>query len=423
MKFKYEGFNRQAQVVKGEIDAFDAQDAQQQLKQQFIRPRKLTLIKGGASETNTNSISRVTQSGNRSSGFSMEEIFENNKPNLAEFTAFIRQLATMQSSGIPLVQALTLLSEQSENRAFGGVLKAIVQRITEGTGFADALRQYPEIFDKIFVNLVAAGEVSGSLDAILLRMSLYYEKAASLRRRVKSAMTYPIVTLVLVVGVLIGMLLFVVPIFEGMFLSSKKSLPFATQLIVDLSKSFQNHIFFHLSALAATVGLIVYVFRNEEARRALDPFLIEMPVFGKIILKASLARFSRTLGTMLQAGVPFLDALDITARVSGNAVIETAVLKAKESIKEGQGLGATLSQSPIFPKMVVGMVTVGEQTGSLDQMLTKIAEFYEDEVDASVSSLASTIEPLMIIIVGCVVMAFLIPLYLPIFQIGDVIGG
>lgn len=424
MKIKYEGVNRSAQAVSGELEALDVNDAQQILKAQMIRPRKLTILKGGGGSSNTQTQSRVaTQTQSAGASFSFEEMFNSRRPALPQFTAFIRQLATMQGSGIPLVQALTLLADQVENKAFGGVLKVIISKIQEGMNFSAALKQYPDIFDKIFINLIAAGEISGSLDTILLRLSLYYEKEASLKRKIKSAMTYPIITLVLVVAVVIGMLLFVVPVFENMFLSNKKELPAATQIIITLSKEFQNHFFLYFAMLAGAVVFIMYIFKNEEARKSMDPFLLSSPIFGNIILKAGLARFSRTLGTLMQSGVPFLDALDITAKVSGNYSIETSILKAKESIKEGQSLGGILGTNKLFPKMVVGMITVGEQTGQLDQMLNKVAEFYEDEVDAAVGSLTSALEPLMIIIVGAIVMAFLVPLYLPIFKIGDVVGG
>jgi type IV pilus assembly protein PilC len=431
MKFKFEGYDRQAQLIRGELDANSPEEAQSTLRNRMIRPRKLVLVKSASTSSEpNNSYSQASSTSHsskkatiQSSTSSLAGLFDSQKPSLSDFTAFIRQLATMQGAGIPLVQSLTILSDQVENRSFGGVLSSIVARIQEGSSFTDALRNYPEIFDKIFINLVSAGETSGSLEAILLRLSTYYEKAASLRRKIRSAMTYPVVTLVLVIGVLIGMLVFVVPVFENMFASNKKALPWATDMIIRVSKDFKSHFYYYFAAISGTVIFTIYSFKNEQSRRALDPYLLTIPVFGKLMLKASLARFTRTLGTMLQSGVPFLDSLDITARVSGNAVLEDAVLKAKNDIKEGQGLATSMQSSLIFPKMLVGMVNVGEQTGSMDQMLTKVADFYEDEVDATVNALSSILEPLMIITVGIIVLCILIPLYLPVFQMGDVIGG
>jgi type IV pilus assembly protein PilC len=410
MKVKYQGVARAGKRVEGELDVQSVDDAKAQLRNMQIRPLKLVKVnekKAGAS-----------------SGFDLQSLLGNSgKPTLIEFTAFIRQLATMQGAGIPIVQSLSVLAEQSENKAFGSVLNQVRSQIEQGATLADALRKHPKVFDRIFLNLIAAGEISGALDKVLLRLAVYYEKAASLKRKIVSALTYPVLILVIVIVVVIVLLTLVVPTFASMFASSGKPLPAATQVILNLSNFIRSNFLFLGLGFGGVLFGIYYAFTNEGTRRVIDPLLIEIPVFGNLIKKISISRFSRTLATMIQSGVPILDALEITANVAGNYAVEDTVKRVRQSITEGNSIAGPLSKASVFPKMAVSMIAIGEQTGSLEQMLIKIAEFYEDEVDAAVSSLTSILEPLMIVIVGLVVAGVLIPMYLPIFSMGDTLSG
>ena len=404
MKYKYSGVNRSGARLSGEIEAANAADAQKQLRQLQIRPIKLTVVKGPG-------------------GFSLSEFFNNPTPAPMEFTAFIRQLATMQGAGIPIVQALGVLADQAENLAFGKVLKQVQSQIEQGTGLTDALKKHPKVFDRIFLNLVAAGEVSGALDAVLNRLAIFYEKSAQLRRKIKGAMTYPMVIISLVFIVVFILLKFVVPTFAKMFTQGGKELPGPTQLVIDMSNFVGRNWIFIVIGIAGAIYGLIQTWSNEEARKVIDPYMMKIPLFGPLIQKVAIARFSRTLGTMIQSGVPIIDALEITARVAGNYAVEAVIKTTGKSISEGNSIARPLSSSGVFPKMAISMIAIGEQTGSLEQMLTKIAEFYEDEVDAAVGSLTSILEPLMIVIVGLVVAGVLIPMYLPIFKMGDAIGA
>lgn len=412
MIFRYQGYDRSAQKVAGEIEAVSEADARSRLRTQNIRPLKLvgenrTLTASGAS--------------NFIDGLGLG--IGSSKPDVFQFTAFIRQFATMQSAGIPIVQSLSVLSEQVENRGFGKTLDGVKKLIEEGTTFADALRRYPKVFDRIFINLIAAGEMSGSLEQILSRLAHYYEKSSSLRRKVKAALTYPMVILSMVVVVVTVLLIYVVPMFSSMFASNGKALPAATQVVLDISNFVRAHAILLAVGIAGVVGGTIFIFSDENSRRQLDPMLMQIPIIGDLMKKIGIARFARTLGTMIQSGVPILDALDITGKVAGNYAIETAIMRTRQSISTGNSIAGPLEQARIFPRMAISMIAIGEQTGALDQMLNKVAEFYEDEVDNKIGSLTSLLEPLMMIIVGVVVAGVLIPMYLPIFKLGETLSG
>ncbi len=416
MKFKYSGYDRAAKVVNGEFEASNEADARAKLRSLQVRPLKLV-----GSGRSGGGPSAKSKSANIDIGALLGA--NNPRPAIHEFTAFIRQLATMQGAGIPIVQSLGVLAEQVENKNFGKCLFRIQKMIEEGASLTDALRKYPDVFDKIFVNLIAAGEMSGSLEAILNRLSIYYEKVSSLRRKVKSAMTYPILTLVVTVVVIVILMMFVVPTFASMFASSGKALPGPTQLILDISNAFREYWYIVFGGIGAAVYGIIFSFKDESTRRKIDPLLLTLPIFGPLLMKIGIARFARTLGTMIQSGVPILDALEITSKVAGNYAIEGAIDKTRKSISQGNTIAGPLGAANVFPKMAVSMIAIGEQTGALDQMLTKVAEFYEDEVDAAVSSLTSILEPLMIVVVGVIVASVLIPMYLPIFKMGEAMSG
>lgn len=412
MKFRYTGYDNTAKKITGEVEAATEGEARSRLRTMNVRPIALVAtgdkgISGKGMDININ----------------LGAMFSSPVPDLMEFTAFIRQLATMQAAGISIVQSLKVLSEQVDNRGFGDVLSKVQKNIEEGATLTDSLRKHSRVFDRIFINLIAAGEISGSLDKVLQRLAIYYEKSASLRRKIKGAMTYPVLIVVLVVVILGVMLTFVVPTFADMFKQGGKPLPAPTQFLMNLS-DFVRHQWYVIFGGVGAVGYGCYfLFTNEAARRVLDPYLMKVPLFGDLVQKIGIARFSRTFGTMIQSGVPILEALEITSRIAGNYAIEDAINKTRQSITQGNSIAAPLMATNVFPKMAVSMIAIGEQTGALDQMLTKIAEFYEDEVDAKISAMTSILEPLMIVIVGAVVAGILIPMYLPIFQLSDVMSG
>ncbi|HHH31904.1 MAG TPA: type II secretion system F family protein [Polyangiaceae bacterium] len=336
-----------------------------------------------------------------------------------DLVKFIRQFATMIDAGLPLVQCLEILSSQEPNPSFKAALVDIKQTVEQGATFSDALKRHPKIFDDLFVNLVHAGEVGGILDTILNRLAIYIEKNVKLKRQVRGALTYPIAVILILIVVMIVLLTFVIPAFENMFaeFGAKDALPKLTQVVILVSNSFVSYspIF-----ILATIGLVfgmVQIYRNPKGKRAIHKAFLSLPVIGPVMQKIVVARFSRTMGTLLQSGVPILDSIGICAKASGNVVVEEALMYARDRISEGRNLADPLSEMKVFPGMVVQMVAVGEQTGALDQMLAKIADFYEDETDVAVASLTSLLEPLLMVLVGSVVGVVLIAMYLPIFEL------
>jgi type IV pilus assembly protein PilC len=428
MKYKYRGYDWRAKKVYGEIEAPSPAAARNDLRNRNIRAAKLFEVRmptpkkeraqGGASPGGVNS----RDSKEISVRSFLDLLGGNRVPKNMEFTAFIRQLAVMQEAGIPIVQSLAILGDASETKGFGRVLLEIKLKVEEGLAFNEALREYTDVFDRIFVNLVSAGEVSGSLDRILNRLAVYYEKSSGLRRKIIAAMTYPTLMLVMMIAVVTVMLFFVVPQFSTMFSSNGKKLPYATQVIIDISNLLKEFWYLYVGGLFGTIGGAVFILRSPEARKIVDPYIIHLPLFGDLIRKISIARFARTFGTMIQSGVPILEALDITGAVAGNYAVERALKETRQSISQGNSISGPLTRAGVFPKMAISMIAIGEQTGALDQMLQKVADFYEEEVDAKVSALTSVIEPIMIIVVGITVAGILIPMYLPVFQMGDIMS-
>ena len=333
---------------------------------------------------------------------------------------FTRQFATMIDAGLPLVQCLDILASQESHKGFQKVLYQIKADVESGSTFNDSLKKHTKVFDELFVNLVAAGEVGGILDTILNRLAQYIEKNAKLRAKIKSAFTYPIGILSVSVVVVAVLLWKVVPTFERMFQDmGQGSLPGPTQIVIDLSRWFgeQWHIVF--SVLIGSFILMGYLLRTELGRKTADAILLKTPLFGALITKASVAKFTRTLGTMVSSGVPILDGLAVTAKAAGNTVIEAGIMHVHDRIAEGRSMSEPLAEAKIFPPMVVQMIAVGESTGAMDTMLVKIAEFYEEEVDVAVENLTSLIEPAMLVFMGGIVGGLLISMYLPIFTMAD----
>ena len=339
--------------------------------------------------------------------------------NATELVKFIRQFATMIDAGLPLVQCLEILSNQEENPVFKAALVDIKQTVEQGATFSDALKRHPKIFDNLFVNLVHAGEVGGILDTILNRLAIYIEKNVKLKRQVKGALSYPITVIVIMILVLVVLMTWVIPAFENMFkeFGAKDALPGLTKAVISVSNNFVSNLPYIIPATLAVVFAAVKFYRSDKGKRLVHKGLLVAPIMGPVMKKIAVARFSRTLGTLLASGVPVLDAIEIVAKSAGNVVIEDGLMYAREKISEGRNMADPLAELNIFPGMVVQMVGVGEQTGALDQMLTKIADFYEDETDVAVASLTSMLEPIMMVFIGGIVGVVLVSMYLPIFSL------
>jgi len=399
--YLYAGKTKRGRVTKGELEAVDERIARIQLKRRNIEVTKLKPKPKDIFESISFMQPKVT-----------------NK----DIVIFTRQFSTMIDAGLPLVQGLNILSEQAENRTFKGVLKQITKDVEGGSTLADALGKHPKIFDSLFVNLVAAGEVGGILDTILQRLAAYIEKAEKLKSKVKGAMVYPIAVLgigILVIGVI---MVFVMPVFKEMFSGFGKGLPALTQLVMNISDFLVGNIHFMIGGAIVFVWAFRRYKRTKSGGRTIDSLLLKLPIFGELIRKVAVARFTRTLGTMLSSGVSILDALEITAKTAGNVIVEEVIYDARTSIAEGQTIAEPLSESDIFPGMVSQMISVGESTGALDAMLEKIANFYDDEVDAAVSALTALMEPLMMMFLAGALGPIIIAMYLPIFQMASAMG-
>jgi type IV pilus assembly protein PilC len=394
-EFVWEARARTGEVRKGAMEAESEDAVNQRLRAQQLQPTK---VKKKAREL-------AFQIG---SGVSPKDI-----------VTFTRLFATMIDAGLPIVQCLDILQGQTDNKIFANVLRDVKSSVEQGATFSDSLRRHPKVFDHLYVNLVQAGEVGGILDTILNRLAVYIEKAMKLRRQVRGAMMYPAIVIVVFFGVLSILLIFVIPGFEKMFkdFGAKDELPVLTQMVMAVSRGFVGNI---LWVFLGTIGLLTglnYYYRTTSGKRRIHGLMLKAPVLGPVMRKIAVARFTRTLGTLLASGVPILDALEIVAKTAGNMVVEEAIFYARARISEGKNMAQPLTETGVFPPMVVQMVGVGEQTGALDTMLNKIADFYEDEVDVAVSAMTSLIEPVMMVGVGGTVGVVLIAMYLPIFSI------
>lgn len=398
--FLWEAKTKSGEVKKGEMEAQDAAAVDARLKSLGLTPSKVR--KKSILDAN------LTIPG--LGGVSSKDIL-----------IFVRQFATMIDAGLPLVQCLDILGSQTPNPAFRKVIFAIKTRVEGGSTFSDALKDHPKVFDELFVQLCAAGEVGGILDTILNRLAVYREKAEKLKAKVKSALTYPIIVLTVGLGVTALLMLKVTPVFAKMFADFGSALPAPTQVVVEMSNFMQQYVLHMFGGLAAIIGVSTAFYRNARGRQIFDKVILQVPIIGSVMIKVAVARFTRTLGTMVSSGVPILDALDVTAKTAGNRTVEEAIMFVRAKISEGKNIAGPLADTKVFPSMVVQMIGVGEATGAMDQMLTKIADFYDEEVDVSVASLTSMIEPLMMVFLGTVVGGFLIAMYLPIFSIAGAI--
>ena len=340
-----------------------------------------------------------------------------------DLAIFTRQFATMISAGLPLVQCLDILAKQSSKPSFGRVISDVTHEVEAGSTLSDALGKHKPVFDDLFRNMVAAGEAGGVLDEILMRLANYIEKADALKRKIQGAMVYPAVVLTVALGATAFMLVFIIPTFAKMFTDFGGELPLPTKIVLGLSSFLKSFWWAMLLGAVAFAFAFARYYATESGRRVVDAQMLKIPVLGDVLLKGSVARFTRTLGTLIASGVPILAGLEITARTAGNKIIAEAIMTARTSIREGETVSAPLKSSGVFPPMVVQMISVGEQTGALDEMLTKIAVFYEAEVDTAVDALTSIIEPIMIVVMGGIVGGMVISMYLPMFKLISVVAG
>ncbi len=348
--------------------------------------------------------------------------FLQQKVSEKDVVVFARIFATMINAGLPLIQCLDLLAKQENNKTFAKVITAVKEDIEGGSTLTDALKKHPKVFDELFVNLVAAGESGGILDVILQRLSAYMEKALKLKSKVKGAMTYPISVLVIAVGVVAVLLLKVIPVFQKMFEGMGSALPGPTQFLVDASNFTQDYFLIIAGILVAVVFAFKRFYATERGTLLIDDLILKSPVFGPLMKKVAVSKFSRTLSTMMSSGVPIMEGLGIVSKTAGNKIIENALIKTRQSISEGKTIAEPLSETDIFPPMVVQMIAVGEATGALDTMLSKIADFYDDEVDAAVNAMTALLEPFMMVFLGGVCGGMIIAMYLPIFQMAAAAG-
>jgi len=345
------------------------------------------------------------------------------KVTQADVILFCRQFSTMIDAGLPIIQCLDILHNQQENLTFKKTLKEIKESVEAGQTFAEALKKYPKLFDDLFVNMIAAGEAGGILDTILQRLSAYMEKAAKLKAQVKGAMTYPAITLAVAVIVVGVIMVFVIPVFEKMFADFGGTLPAPTQIVVNASRMIRSQIHFMIIGFALFVFAFKKYAATEKGKYSIDKLSLKLPIFGDLLRRVAVAKFTRTMGTMLKSGVAILDALEIVAKTAGNKIVEEAVYATRSGIAEGRNMSDPLQESGVFPAMVCQMIAVGESTGALDAMLSKIADFYDEEVDQAVENLTSAIEPVMMVFMGVVIGGLVVSMYLPIFKMAGAIGG
>jgi len=364
----------------------------------------------------------VTSVAARAKKLSINLPFLKPKASDKDIAIFTRQFATMIDAGLPLVQCLDILSKQADNKTFAAVINEIRQDVEAGSTYADSLKKHPAVFGDLYANMVAAGELGGILDTILNRLSKYIEKNIKLKRQVKAALFYPSTIVAVAFIVIIVLLVYVIPIFAKMFTDFGGTLPAPTRMVIGASNFMKSNILIIIGIMVAVIIGARKYYKTQNGRLVIDSIVLRMPVFGMLARKIAVAKFTRTLGTLISSGVPILDGLDIVAKTSGNKVVEKAIYATRQSISEGKTLSEPLEASKVFPPMVVQMIGVGETTGALDAMLSKIADFYDDEVDSTVGILTSLLEPILMIFLGIVIGFIVVAMYLPIFKMAGTIG-
>jgi type IV pilus assembly protein PilC len=398
-EFVWEARARSGETRKGVMEADSPSTVENRLRQQNLNPVK---VKKKPKEINI-----VIGSG----------------VEPKELVQFTRQFATMIDAGLPLVQCLDILGSQTPNKIFAAALKDIKNTVEGGSTFSDALRKHPKIFDELYVNLVQAGELGGILDTILNRLATYIEKRVKLARQIKGALTYPVAVVIIASGVMTVLMVFVIPAFKNMFkdFGNSDAMPKLTSVVIAISEWFVGHLLWIALSVGALIGGVSYTYKQPKGKRFFHKLLLSLPIFGPLLQKIAVARFTRTLGTLLSSGVPIMDGLEVVAKTAGNVIIEEAIMYVRAKIAEGKNMVEPLNERKVFPSMVVQMLGVGEQTGALDTMLNKIADFYEEEVDVAVAALTSLLEPLMMVVIGGMVGTVMVAMYLPIFSLAGAI--
>jgi type IV pilus assembly protein PilC len=394
-EFTWEATNRTGETRKGTMEAANEAVVQQRLSNQQLSPVKIR----------------------RKSNFSFSF---GAAVKIKEMVTFTRLFSTMINAGLPIVRCLDILASQQSNITFKNILEDVKSQVEQGSTFSDSLKRHPAAFDDLFVNLVNAGEVGGILDSIMGRLSIYIEKRAKLLSQVKGAMTYPSIVIVIAMGVMAILMTFVIPAFEEMFKNfggGRESLPWITRMMLELSDAFVTWSWLIAICLGGAVFGYIQFYRSAKGKRIVHQLLLDLPIMGDVMEKIAVARFTRTLGTLLQSGVPILDALQICSRTAGNVIIQEGIMSVRQAVSEGQNMVEPLLKAKVFPEMVVQMISVGEQTGALDQMLNKIADFYEEETDVAVAALTSSLEPILMVGIGAMVGTVLVAMYLPIFSL------
>jgi len=403
-------FSYKAKLITGNITEGTIQAADQKAAMDQLRGQKLTPLEVSESSKSLNEIIAAI------SPF---------KPSVSskELVLFSRQLSTLVSAGVPLVQGLTILEEQVESKHFKNVVRLIREDIESGLSITDALKKHPRAFEELYVSMIKAGEVGGILDVILERLSAYLEAAETLKAKVKGAMMYPAVVSTIAGSVTFFLIVGVIPTFEGIFKGFGAELPGMTQILIDLSHFLRNYWYVVLLTPVVLFIAMKQYGKTEGGKRNIDSLILKIPIFGILLKKVAVAKFTRTFGTLVKSGVPILQALETVAKTSGNKVIEIAIMSAREAVKEGERIATPLKKANIFPPMVIQMVAIGEETGNLDAMLNKIADFYDQEVDTAVKGLTSMIEPIIIVIMGVVIGFIVIAMFMPMFELGGLAAG
>jgi type IV pilus assembly protein PilC len=401
--YRWQGVSPRGETLNGEMEATSREAVIIRLRTQRIQPNA----------------SRIREKG-KGLDYQISLPTVGSPVKSRDIVVFTRQFATMIDAGLPIVQCLQILASQSDSKPFRKVIGGIKDDVESGTTLAEAIRKHTRVFSELYTSMVQAGEIGGILDTILVRLAAYLEKASKLKSKIKGAMIYPSCIVAAAVLVTATLLIWVIPVFADVFSSFGHRLPAPTQFVINLSNFTIEHVWYLMAVPVIAAVAIRYAYRTEEGHFWIDRFLLRVPVFGALIRKSAVARFSRTLGTLVSSGVPILDALVITARTAGNKVVERAIMMARTSISSGRTIAEPLTESKVFPPMVCQMISVGETTGALDSMLQKIADFYEDEVDNTVANLMSLLEPAVILFLGVVIGGLVISMYLPIFQLGAV---
>ncbi|MBI5573586.1 MAG: type II secretion system F family protein [Elusimicrobia bacterium] len=402
--FSYKAKNTSGETVNGTIDSPDQLTASNKLRAQRLILLEISLAKKDPLEA----LKKLNPF----------------KPSVTakDLVLFSRQLSTLVSAGVPIVQGLTILTEQIENPAFKKVVDNVSEDIKAGISIAEAMKKEPDAFSDLYVAMIKAGEVGGILDVILERLSAYLEAADELKGKVKGALMYPSIVAFIACCVTIFLLVVVIPTFEEIFTSFGADLPLPTKVLIAISRFLQSYVIFLILGVIGAAVAVVKFYKTEKGKFLIDEYSLRVPMFGEMLRKVAVAKFTRTLGTLVKSGVPILQALDTVAQTAGNKIVEKAILTAKESIREGEKIAAPLKKSGVFPPMVIQMISVGEETGNLDTMLTKIADFYDQEVDVAVKGLTSMIEPIVICVMGIVIGAIVIAMFMPMFSMGSLAG-